>query len=60
MGDLEDTQYFDEDALPDVLPLDAGENYYGDKGNKYVVEGGGKSNNGPSPSVHVNIPKYQI
>ena len=25
MGDLEDTQYFDEDALPDVVPLDTGE-----------------------------------
>ena len=28
MEDIEGTQYFYEDALPDVFPLGAGENYY--------------------------------
>ena len=30
---LEDNQYFDEDALPDVFPLGTGENYSNDEGN---------------------------
>ena len=33
MEDLEDTQDFDEYALPDVVPLDAGENSSNDEGN---------------------------
>ena len=45
MEDLENTQYFDKNALPDVVLLDSGENYYNDKGNEYFVEVGDKSNN---------------
>ena len=30
---LEDTQYFDQDALHDVFPLGAGGNYSNDEGN---------------------------
>ena len=30
---LEDTKYFDEEALTDVVPLDAGENASNDEGN---------------------------
>ena len=33
MEDLQDNQYFDEDALPDLPPLDYGENSSNDKGN---------------------------
>ena len=38
MEDIEDTQYSDEYALPDVAPLDAGENYSNGEGNEYVAE----------------------
>ena len=57
---LEDEKYFDEDALPDVVPFDAGENSYGDEGNEYILEGGDKSNNYSSPPLHVEITLYQI
>ena len=57
---LEDTQDFDEDALPDVVSLDAGKKYYNDKCNEYVAEGLYKSNNDSSPPVHVDIPEYQF
>ena len=30
---FEDTKYFDEDDLPDILPLDSGENSSIDEGN---------------------------
>ena len=40
MEDLEDTQYFDEEALPDVLPLYARENSFNYKVNESVVEWG--------------------
>ena len=33
MGYLEDAQDFGEDALPDVFPLDAGEDSSNDEGN---------------------------
>ena len=39
MVDLEDKKYFDENALPDVVTLDAGENYSDDEGNESVLEG---------------------
>ena len=39
---LEDTQYFDEDTLPNSVPLDAGENSSNDEGNEYVAVGGYK------------------
>ena len=32
MEDIEDTQYFDEENVPDVAPLDAGENHPNDEG----------------------------
>ena len=35
----EDTQYFNEDALPDVFPLDSGENNSNDEGNDPFAEG---------------------
>ena len=41
---MEDYQYFDEDALPDVVLLDAGENYSDGDGNSYFLGGGNKSN----------------
>ena len=37
MEDLEDTHDFDQDALPDVVPLDAVENYYNYEVNEYVA-----------------------
>ena len=42
MEDLEDTTYFDENALPDVSLLDSGVNYSNNEGNKLFVEGSGK------------------
>ena len=58
MGDLEDTQYFDEDALPDVVPLDTGDFFSNDKGNESFTEGGDKLNNNSSPIVHVDNREY--
>ena len=55
MEDIEDTKYFDEDSLPDVVPLDADENSCNDEGNEYFVEGEDKKNNNSSPPVHVAI-----
>ena len=60
MEDLKETQYFDEDALPDVAPLDYGENYFNEEGNSYVVKVGGESNNYSSPPMHVGIKSYQF
>ena len=57
---LEDEKYFDEDALPDVVPFDAGENSYDDEGNESILEGGYKSNNYSSPPLHLEITLYQI
>ena len=42
--DLEDTQIFYKDYLPDVVPLDDGENYSSDEGEKSVAEGGDRQN----------------
>ena len=42
VGDLEDTQNFNEGALPDFPPLDADESYPGDEVNEYAAEGGKK------------------
>ena len=55
MEDLEDTQYFDDYALPDVSPPGAGKisDY---EVNESVAEGGDKSNNDSSHTVHVDIP----
>ena len=39
MEDLEETQDIYEDALPGVVPLDAGKSSSNDKGNESVVEG---------------------
>ena len=44
MGDIEDTQYFYEYALPDVFTPVAGIVFSGYEGNEYVAEGGDKSN----------------
>ena len=38
MEDLEDTQYFVEGALSDVVPLDAGKIYSNDEFNEYVAK----------------------
>ena len=56
---LEDTQDFDEDALPDFVPLDSGENSYNDEINESVAEGGDRSNNNSSPPVHVETIEYE-
>ena len=40
MDYLEDAQMFYEDALPDVPPLDSGNNSSNDEGNESVAEGG--------------------
>ena len=50
---LESTQYFYEYNLPDVYPPDAGKYFSGYEGNEYVTEGGDKSNNNSSHTVHV-------
>ena len=42
MEDLEYNKYFDEYALPDVLPPDAGKHFSDYEGNKSVAEGGDK------------------
>ena len=60
MEDLEDSQYFDKDALTNTYPLDCGENSSNDEGKEYVAEGGDKSNNNSHPPVHVDIPEYQV
>ena len=43
--DIEDNQDFDQDALPDIFPLDAGENASDGEGKESVLEGCDKSNN---------------
>ena len=55
MEDLKDTQDFDENSLPDVVPLDASENSSDDGGNWYVFHRGDKSNYDSSPPVYVKI-----
>ena len=60
MEDLGDTQDFDEDAVPDVVPPNAGKNSPDDEGNESIVEVGVKSNNNSSPTVHVDIPEYHV
>ena len=56
MEDLEDTQYFDEDSLPDGVPLNYGGNSSNEEVNESVTEGRYKSNNYSSPPVHGYIP----
>ena len=56
MEDIEDTQYFDEYALPDVSPPNSGKKISDYEGNESVAEGGDKSNNDSSHTVHVDIP----
>ena len=56
MEDLEDTQYFYEYALFDVFPPDSGRNFSDCEGNESVAEGGNKSNNDSSHTVHFYIP----
>ena len=38
MEDLEGTQYFDKEALPNAVTLDYGENASNDKSNEYFAE----------------------
>ena len=56
MEDLEDTQDLDEYNLPDVSRPDAGKKFSDYEGNESVAEGGDKSNNDSSYTVHVGIP----
>ena len=56
MEDLEDTQYFDDYALPDVSPTDAGKHFSDYEGKRPVAELGDKSNNYSYHTVHVDIP----
>ena len=44
MENIEDTQFFDEYALPDIFTPDSGRHFYGYGGNESVVGGGDKSN----------------
>ena len=53
---LEYNQYFDEYALPDVTLPDADKIFSDYEGNEYVAEGGDKSNNDSSRTVHLDIP----
>ena len=46
---------FDEDALPEFVPLDDGETSSGDKGNEYFSEVDDTSNTNSSPPVHIDI-----
>ena len=56
MEDLEDTQYFNEYALPDIFTPDAG-NFFSDyEVNESVAEGGGNSYDNSYHTVHVDIP----
>ena len=48
MEDFENTQDFEEYALPDVSPSDAGKLFSDYEGNEYGAEGGDKSNNDSS------------
>ena len=56
MEDLEDTQDFDEYNLPNVFTPDAGKHFSDYEGNESVAEGGDRSNNDSSRTVHVDIP----
>ena len=56
MKDLEHTQYFDGDALPNAAPLDAGENSSNDEGDEYVVGVGEAYNKNSTPTVRIYIP----
>ena len=55
MEGIEDTQYFDEYALPETPPLIL-KKFSDYKGNKSIAEGVDKSNNDLSHTVHVDIP----
>ena len=56
MENLEDTQEFDEYALPYAPPPDAGIFFSDYKGNESVAERRDKSNNYSSHTAHVDIP----
>ena len=56
MEDIEYTQDFYEEYLPDVVLLDSGDNSSYEKVNESVAEVGDKSNNDSPPPVHVYIP----
>ena len=56
MEDLEDTQDFDDYALPDVSPPDAGKFFSDYEGNESVAEGGDNSNIYSSHTLHFDIP----
>ena len=60
MEDPEDTQYFYKYARPDVFLPGAGKIFSDYGGNEYVAEGGEKSNNDSSHTVHVDIPLYKF
>ena len=55
VDNLEYTQHFDEDALPDAVPFDDVENTSDNEGNKYIAEGVDNPNNDSSPPVYVGI-----
>ena len=57
MENIEGTQHFDEDALPNIIYIDNSENSSGDQVNKYIAEGDKKSNNDSTHSVHDDISK---
>ena len=60
MEDLEDTQYFDEYALPGVFPLDAGKNISDYEGNEYIAKVGDKSDDDSSHLYSmISSPKYE-
>ena len=57
---IEDTQYFDDYALPDVLPPDPRFFFPDYEGNESVAGLGDKSNHDSSHTVHVDIQEYQF
>ena len=50
---LEYIQYFDEEDIPDVFPLDSGGNSSNNKVTESIAKVGGKSNKDSSHPVHV-------
>ena len=56
MEDMENSQYFDGYALPDVSPPNTGIFFSDCECNEFVAEGGDKSNNDLSHTLHLNIP----
>ena len=56
MENIEDTQYFDDYALPDVFPHDADQKKTDYESNWSVPERGYKSNHDSCNTLHVDIP----